>query len=131
MKLRIIIDTDDADDPDSIAGNTPFTLDAYQDGDDGSVSDDSLIIGSEFTIIGNDIAEMLDELRIAFTRNAVIDEDDRPLPRTGEQWRETTTGTCDECDQPATKFWPNLPTSVQMCDSCTHDALRSGWEPGA
>lgn len=26
--------------------------------------------------------------------------------------------------------WPKLNPPVQMCDSCTHNAYRSGWEPG-
>lgn len=36
---------------------------------------------------------------------------------------------CDECDEPATQFWSQLDPPVQMCDSCVHDARRSGWEP--
>lgn len=137
MKLSIVIDTDDADDPDAIAGDTPFTLNVYQDHEDGSVEDESLLIGSEFALIGNDIAEMLDELRIAFARDSVLDEDERSVPRTGEQWRERVaeqreieSGRCDECDQPATQFWPELKRPVQLCDGCAHDARRSGWSPG-
>lgn len=38
--------------------------------------------------------------------------------------------SCDECDEPATIFWPKLTDPVQLCDSCTHNARRSGWEPG-
>lgn len=37
---------------------------------------------------------------------------------------------CDECEEIATNFWPKLIEPVQMCDSCTHNARRSGWEPG-
>lgn len=37
---------------------------------------------------------------------------------------------CDECEEQATQFWPKLAEPVQMCDSCTHNARRSGWEPG-
>lgn len=37
---------------------------------------------------------------------------------------------CDQCDEPATNHWPKLIEPVQMCDSCTHNARRSGWEPG-
>ncbi|AWN04707.1 hypothetical protein HOT29_gp089 [Microbacterium phage Squash] len=37
---------------------------------------------------------------------------------------------CDECEEAATNFWPKLAEPVQMCDSCTHNARRSGWEPG-
>lgn len=38
---------------------------------------------------------------------------------------------CDECDESAENFWPQLTPPVQLCASCTHDAKRSGWEPGA
>lgn len=37
---------------------------------------------------------------------------------------------CDECDNEATNFWLELKKPVQMCDSCEHNARRSGWEPG-
>lgn len=37
---------------------------------------------------------------------------------------------CDECEEEATEFWPNLKKPVQLCASCEHDARRSGWEPG-
>lgn len=37
---------------------------------------------------------------------------------------------CDECDKDATEFWPKLAEPVQLCDECTHNARRSGWEPG-
>lgn len=37
---------------------------------------------------------------------------------------------CDQCDDQAVNFWPNLKEPVQMCESCTHNARRSGWEPG-
>lgn len=38
--------------------------------------------------------------------------------------------TCDQCDQAATQYWPELKKPVRLCDSCVHDARRSGWEPG-
>lgn len=37
---------------------------------------------------------------------------------------------CDECDNEATEFWPSLKDPVQLCESCTYNAHRSGWEPG-
>jgi hypothetical protein len=37
---------------------------------------------------------------------------------------------CDECEEPATQDWPMLTPPVRLCDSCAHDAFRSGWEPG-
>lgn len=37
---------------------------------------------------------------------------------------------CDECEEEATNFWPELKKPVQLCDSCEHNARRSGWEPG-
>lgn len=36
---------------------------------------------------------------------------------------------CDECDESAVNFWPDLMPPVQLCASCTHNARRSGWEP--
>lgn len=49
---------------------------------------------------------------------------------------------CDECDTREgdadhqghaiqLNRWPALVPPVQMCPSCTHNAYRSGWEPGA
>lgn len=43
---------------------------------------------------------------------------------------ESEVPECDECEEIATNFWPNLTEPVQLCDSCTHNARRSGWEPG-
>ena len=38
---------------------------------------------------------------------------------------------CGEWVEPdEMKRWPNLTPPVTMCDSCEHDARRSGWEPG-
>lgn len=37
---------------------------------------------------------------------------------------------CDECDEPAASFWPDLAVPVQLCEGCEHDARRSGWAPG-
>lgn len=37
---------------------------------------------------------------------------------------------CDECDQKATERWSNIAPPVKLCDECTHNAYRSGWEPG-
>lgn len=44
--------------------------------------------------------------------------------------KDAPATTCDQCDQPATQHWPELKKPVSMCDSCVHDARRSGWEPG-
>lgn len=37
---------------------------------------------------------------------------------------------CDECDDEADVTWPKLNPPVALCDSCHHNARRSGWEPG-
>lgn len=37
---------------------------------------------------------------------------------------------CQECPEPATYSWERLAVPVHLCDSCYHDAVRSGWEPG-
>lgn len=171
MRVRIIIDTEDANEPEAISTNTPFSLNVCKDDDDGTQSVQPLNVHPESTLIGNDIAQMLDELSMAWGEAGVFDQLGKPMPRTGEQWREAATALtplseeqalpecprhggswgsdetcqmcvdvignmrptpdiCDECDQLATQFWPSLDKPVQLCDSCTHDAFRSGWEPG-
>lgn len=79
MRIRIIIDTQDADDPQVIQDGTPFTLNVYKDDDDGTPSRESLQIGTEGCLIGGDIPEMLDDLRIAWARESVLDQHDEPL----------------------------------------------------
>lgn len=41
---------------------------------------------------------------------------------------------CPNCGEwkPADEMnhWPKLAEPISMCDSCEHDARRSGWEPG-
>lgn len=52
-----------------------------------------------------------------------------------------TKPKCDECDTREgdgdylghpieLNCWPNLKEPVTLCPSCTHNARRSGWEPG-
>lgn len=89
MRIRIIIDTQDADDPDAVATGTPFTLNAYCDDDDGTPSGQSLEIGSESCLIGGDIAQMLHDLAGYWGVSAVHDQVDEPLPGTAAQWRKT------------------------------------------
>lgn len=50
--------------------------------------------------------------------------------RYGFEFAEPGAYMCDKCHEEAVNFWPNLTTPVQMCASCTHNARRSGWEPG-
>lgn len=42
--------------------------------------------------------------------------------------------TCPNCgervEESEMNHWPNLAEPISMCDSCEHDARRSGWEPG-
>lgn len=171
MRLRIIIDTDEADEAAAIDTDTPFTLRLYRDGDDNTTSQVPLTLGNEMAIIGNDIPKMLDRLAKWWMLDGVLDEDGKPVLRTGEQWRGATTAqtsgpaetvlpecprhggpwgsdetcqmcvdvdgnmrptpsVCDECSQPATCFWRALTPPVQLCDSCAHNAMRSGWQPG-
>lgn len=87
MRIRIIIDTQDSDDPEAVRTRAPFTLNIYKDDEDGTPSRESLEINTEAAIVGDDIALMMDELRIAWMREAVLGQDDQPLPRTGDQWR--------------------------------------------
>lgn len=41
---------------------------------------------------------------------------------------------CPNCgewvDEDDMNHWPNLKEPISMCSSCTHNARRSGWEPG-
>lgn len=94
MRIRIIIDTQDADDPDAVTTGTPFTLNAYYDDDDGTPSRQSLEIGSESCLAGGDIAQMLHDLAGYWGASAIRDQNDEPLPGTATQWR--TTGQVPE-----------------------------------
>lgn len=85
MNIRIIIDTEDAGMKE--AANTPFTLNAYSDGDDGTPGQEPLSLGGETAIIGNSIPGMLQELGRAWQDGYVVDQDDVPLPRDGDGWR--------------------------------------------
>lgn len=87
MRIRIIIDTDDARDPGVVYADTPFTLNVFADDNDGTHSWESLEIGSEFAIIGDDIPQMLGELGREWDTARVVDQDGSPLPRNGAEWR--------------------------------------------
>lgn len=45
-----------------------------------------------------------------------------------------TTEVCPNCGERVPKgemnHWPGLKPPVSMCNSCEHNARRSGWEPG-
>ncbi|WP_217181585.1 hypothetical protein [Streptomyces sp. AC495_CC817] len=61
---------------------------------------------------------------------ALQDLVDSLLSYAGITVHEVEVEECDECDDEATNFWPELKEPVQLCASCTHNARRSGWEPG-
>jgi hypothetical protein len=57
--------------------------------------------------------------------------------RDGVQDAELWDDGCVECpncgdrvDEDEMNYWPELAEPVAMCDSCEHNARRSGWEPG-
>lgn len=89
----------------------------------------------EIYIVTDDTGEVLD---------VFATEDEAKLFMDGRDdvnvWEETVwapgayakhkENECDECDEQAVNFWPNLKEPVQMCEGCTHNARRSGWEPG-
>lgn len=57
--------------------------------------------------------------------------DDVEVPDAGDEHHTCAAAyRCDECSGEATNFYPNLTEPVQLCDSCDHNARRSGWEPG-
>ncbi|WP_026820026.1 hypothetical protein [Arthrobacter castelli] len=85
MRIRITINTDDADHPDAIKTGTPFTLNVYDD--DALPGREQLEIGNESCGIGGDIAQMLHNLAEHWGAQTVHDEDNKPLPRTVDQWR--------------------------------------------
>lgn len=57
---------------------------------------------------------------------------DRDLcPACEKQTGEVQCPNCDEyVDPDEMNHWPNLVEPVSMCNSCEHNARRSGWEPG-
>lgn len=90
MRIRIIIDTQDADEPEAI--DTPFTLNVHKDDDDGTPSRVPLHIAGEDCLIGNDIGAMLHELARAWKASAVLGQDDEPLARSAAEWRAEGAG---------------------------------------
>jgi hypothetical protein len=87
MRIRIIIDTQDADDPDALETGMPFTLNVYKDDDDGTPSRVPLEIGSECCLVGGDVPTMLRELAATWRAGGILDQDDRALPATSDTWR--------------------------------------------
>lgn len=48
-----------------------------------------------------------------------------------EQLGKVMCPACGEyVEEGEMNYWPKLAEPVSMCDSCEHDARRSGWEPG-
>src|SRR5699024_386738 len=90
MRIRIIIDTDDADDPSVVESSAPFTLNVFKD--DGAASREPLEIESESVIIGDDIAWMLHELARAWSCGHVHAQMDVQLPLTDAEWRRYESG---------------------------------------
>lgn len=80
MRVRIIIDTDDADSPEAIETGTPFTLNVYCDDDDGTPSREPLEVGSESCLIGGDISAMLRDLATSWQDGRVFGQDGTALP---------------------------------------------------
>lgn len=87
MRIRIIIDTEDADDPAVIEENAPFTLNVYRDDEDGTPSRQPLEIGVESALVGGNISWLLEELAHRWRTDSVLDRNDEPMPcTTGHQW---------------------------------------------
>lgn len=85
MRIRIIIDTQDADDPG--ANGNPFTLCAYGDDDDGTQTREPFELDGSGCLIDRDIPRMLRDLAGMWERRTVLGLDDKPVPATGEEWR--------------------------------------------
>ncbi|WP_047523115.1 hypothetical protein [Microbacterium sp. ZOR0019] len=87
-----------------------------------------------------DAARDLIERLMSFASIEADEDDARECARCGEEvgylsTRDWCDGCealplCDECEEEATSFWPNLLQPVQLCAGCEHNARRSGWEPG-
>lgn len=94
-------------------------------------ADLAAIMIREWAILEKEEGELDDEAR-ARLGEFVADLPTIPDHRLeGEfDWAEYTSPSCDECDEVATNFWPELKEPVKLCDSCEHNARRSGWEPG-
>lgn len=72
------------------------------------------------------------------------DDDERACENCGDEVQYLSShDLCDTCealeecplcgdriDPDLMNRWPNLKEPVKMCNSCHHDARRSGWEPG-
>ena len=88
----------------------------------------------EIYIVQNDLGEVVDVFRDADEATAAYQGEtysviEETVWEPGE-YAAALRKRCDECEEEATEFWPKLTPPVQLCDSCYHDARRSGWEPG-
>ncbi len=88
----------------------------------------------EIYIVQNDLGDVVDVFRDADEATAAYQDEtysvvEETVWEPGE-YAAAQPPKCDECDEPAVNFWPKLVEPVQMCASCTHNARRSGWEPG-
>lgn len=129
MRFQITIDVE----PEP-ASNPRFVLTVAGTDPEGREKTEPYTLGGESRLVGEEIPEMLHELMSLWSDKEVVDLEFVPLPvdiadaRTYDQLKKNP---CDECDErPATQFWPKLATPVQLCEPCTHNARRSGWEPG-
>jgi hypothetical protein len=76
MRTRIIIDDQDANEPEALETGMPFTLNVYRDDDDGTESRNPVEIGHESCLVGGYIPVMLRELADAWEA-AALDARDR------------------------------------------------------
>jgi len=93
MRIRIIIDTQDAEE----APDAPFTLNVYKDDDDGTPSGNPLGIGEEDScLIGYGIPDLLYRLAQHWNLAEVYDQDGEAMPRTGAEWVQQVRREEDE-----------------------------------
>ena len=111
---------------------------AYWDAREGGSNDAEIVAASDF------IEALMDYAGIS----GEDEEDARECDRCGDEVQYLNSAEecaalpkCDECDTREgdddhhghpieLNRWPKLNPPVQMCPSCTHNAYRSGWEPG-
>lgn len=83
-----------------------------------------------FVAVGRyDLADLLMETWANLDEELAA-EHENELDKLRAEYAEHLPPKCDECDDEATEFWPNLTKPVKLCDDCYHNARRSGWEPG-
>lgn len=110
MRMRIIIDTQDAGDPGAF--DKPFTLSIYQDDEDGTPSREPLEIGTHGSaLVGDEIDTMLNQLANVWKWGLLTDQNGDVIPVDANSWRASLE--------------PKTPTQV------AEDVMNASYGPGS